>query len=259
MTLQWTLVALFMYIEIAFLVLLMLPWIRPPFWKKIFHSRLVKAMELYSSVFYYAFGGILLLLFFGKVEFKACGFSIDDRLNGLLKNYLHLSKVNLKQIDALREVRKYGHADVTIAEQYSMPHADAMIHMRLFRAQRNLYIAGFALFLYLICRHLVKMIVLQANLMASNEASLKQAQGAAKAAQSLLDNKKDGGKERSPANDDFDKLKAKVESLKKELSTAIKDRDAMKEQAAGVKAEYDRLLKEFDQYRKAECQTKKSD
>lgn len=52
-------------------------------------------------------------------------------------------------LDAIREVKKYGNADLSIEDKFATPNADTMIHMRLFRAQRNLYIAGFALFLYL--------------------------------------------------------------------------------------------------------------
>lgn len=53
-------------------------------------------------------------------------------------------------LDAIREVQKYSHVDLSL--ESSVRHtadADAMIHMRLFRAQRNFYIAGFALLLLL--------------------------------------------------------------------------------------------------------------
>jgi len=139
MTLQWTLIAVFLYVEIAFLLLLMLPWIRPPVWQKLFKSRLVKALETYSSIYFYSFGGILVLLFF----------------------------------DAIREVKKYGTTDLSLEDKFATPNADTMIHMRLFRAQRNLYIAGFALFLYLVCRRMVQMISREAQLMASAEAAMK--------------------------------------------------------------------------------------
>lgn len=47
--------------------------------------------------------------------------------------------------DGLRDVRKYtGEDDVK-----ARPDAEIHQHMKLFRAQRNLYIAGFALFLCL--------------------------------------------------------------------------------------------------------------
>ncbi len=51
--------------------------------------------------------------------------------------------------DAIREVRKYSVADTMMEGSLHTANADAVIHMRLFRAQRNLYISGFALFLWL--------------------------------------------------------------------------------------------------------------
>jgi len=228
MTLQWTLIAVFLYIEIAFLLLLMLPWIRPPTWQKIFKSRLLKAIEAYSHIYWYSFGGILVLLFF----------------------------------DAIREVRKYGTSEMSLEDKFATPNADMMIHMRLFRAQRNLYIAGFAVFLYLVCRRMVQMISREAQLMASAEAAMKQAQGASTAAQSLLKDatkKKSGDKDDDTESAEFKELKKNFDALKKELSKAESDRDAMKEQSEGVKREYDRLLKEMDKIQEADGKSSKDD
>lgn len=52
------------------------------------------------------------------------------------------------RVDATREVRKYAEIDIT-ETRTRIADADAIIHMRLFRAQRNLYISGFALLLAL--------------------------------------------------------------------------------------------------------------
>ena len=53
-------------------------------------------------------------------------------------------------LDAIREMRKYSDEQEHSAEQHG-GHLDTQIqmHMRLFRAQRNFYISGFALFLCL--------------------------------------------------------------------------------------------------------------
>uniref|UniRef100_V5HA24 Endoplasmic reticulum transmembrane protein n=1 Tax=Ixodes ricinus TaxID=34613 RepID=V5HA24_IXORI len=67
--------------------------------------------------------------------------------------------------------------------------------MKMFRAQRNFYIAGFSLFLWLVIRRLVTLISAQAVLLAVNEASMRQAQPATDAAQSLLKQKSDGAKQ----------------------------------------------------------------
>jgi B-cell receptor-associated protein 31 len=52
--------------------------------------------------------------------------------------------------DAIREMRKYSDEQET-GEHSHGAHLDTQIqmHMRLFRAQRNFYISGFALFLCL--------------------------------------------------------------------------------------------------------------
>lgn len=52
--------------------------------------------------------------------------------------------------DAIREVRKYSDVDAIQDGMVHTANSDAVIHMRLFRAQRNLYISGFALFLALL-------------------------------------------------------------------------------------------------------------
>lgn len=58
--------------------------------------------------------------------------------------------------------------------------------MRLFRAQRNFFIAGFSIFLVLVIRRLVMLISTQATLLAQSTASMRQAQGASEAARNLL-------------------------------------------------------------------------
>ena len=50
-------------------------------------------------------------------------------------------------IDSIREVRKYNKVEGQPQDLHNNPQAETMAHMRLFRAQRNLYISGFSLFL----------------------------------------------------------------------------------------------------------------
>ena len=66
MTLQWTVIALILYAEIGVVLLLLLPWIRPSIWKKLFNSRLVAAVSRFSRVYSVTAVAILLLLFFGE-------------------------------------------------------------------------------------------------------------------------------------------------------------------------------------------------
>lgn len=58
--------------------------------------------------------------------------------------------------------------------------------MRLFRAQRNFYISGFALFLSLVIKRLVTLISSLATMQAQSEAALKQATSATLTARDLI-------------------------------------------------------------------------
>jgi len=51
--------------------------------------------------------------------------------------------------DGVRDVYRYS-SPVTADEIRNNPTAETMLHLKLFRAQRNFYIAGFALFLCLL-------------------------------------------------------------------------------------------------------------
>jgi B-cell receptor-associated protein 31 len=206
MSLQWTLVAGFLYGEIAVVFLLIIPFISPKMWNAFFKSRFLKSFGAQSNLYFTVIIGILVLFF----------------------------------IDSLREMMRYStlrHAEIEHA------HLDAeMQHsMKMFRAQRNFYIAGFALFLWLVIRRLVTLISFQANLMASNEATLKQAQNAAAAAsQALGDLRSEGSNSSNAVKEVKDELQAKT----KELVKALKDRDAMKTQAENLAKQYDELCTE---------------
>lgn len=72
------------------------------------------------------------------------------KADNILRNWTTLCGLvhdNGKFSDAIREVRKYSANDEV--DLNTNPQAETLIHMKLFRAQRNFYIAGFALFLFL--------------------------------------------------------------------------------------------------------------
>ncbi|XP_071810408.1 B-cell receptor-associated protein 31-like [Asterias amurensis] len=224
MTLQWTFVAGFLYVETGILFLLMLPFIKPYMWQKIFNSNLLKSINAFSYIYFNVFICILGLLF----------------------------------IDAIRDVRKYNAAFEEI--DISMPGAETQLNMKLFRSQRNLYIAGFALFLWLVLQRVCTLISTEARLQASNEASLKQAQGASDHAQKLMQELKDLKEKKegdgssvdaaSPekeAIEELKKVKEELASSKEALNKAKADLTSIKKQAEGVNLEYDRLLKEHAQ------------
>ncbi|CAN8018865.1 unnamed protein product [Ixodes persulcatus] len=218
MSIQWTIVAAFLYAEIAVVLLLMIPFISPRAWNKIFKSRFFKSLGAQADIYFTVMIVVLFLFFF----------------------------------DSIREMRKYGtQREVAQSEHHHHGNLDVEMQqsMKMFRAQRNFYIAGFSLFLWLVIRRLVTLISAQAVLLAVNEASMRQAQSATDAAQSLL--KKSDGAKQNEGNSKTESLERDVRELKKELEAAKKDvehlttdRDALKVQAENLSKEYDRLCEE---------------
>uniref|UniRef100_A0A8C5R5J1 Endoplasmic reticulum transmembrane protein n=1 Tax=Leptobrachium leishanense TaxID=445787 RepID=A0A8C5R5J1_9ANUR len=237
MSLQWTAVATFLYVEVFLVLLLCIPFISPTRWQKIFKSRLVQIVVAYGNTFFLVLIVILVLLL----------------------------------LDAFREIQKYG-----VGEQVDLknnPVAVEHIHMKLFRAQRNLYIAGFSLLLSFLLRRLVTLISKQATLLASNEAFKKQAESASDAAKRYMEENdklkkqlKAAGVEVSDVPDtnaeeeskklkgEVKKLKDELESTKKSLSKSENEVIAIKKQSEGLTKEYDRLLDEHSKLQVGPCQ-----
>jgi len=228
MTLQWTFVASVLYLEIFLISCFMLPFINPKTWQRVFRSGLVNWLSKYSKIYFYVFIAILVLLF----------------------------------SESVREVLKYSEP-VDGDELRRYPEAETVLHMKLFRAQRNMYIAGFAMFLWAILRRLVVLIANEATLMAESEASFRQAQSATAAAQALLDEKSDADDNKKNASkvkkteeesaktepSSGGELKAamvELEDTKEKLYKAQIEFDSMKKQAESTNKEYDRLLLEHE-------------
>lgn len=122
--------------------------------------------------------------------------------------------------------------------------------MRLFRAQRNFYIAGFSIFLSLVIRRLIALISQQASMLAQAEASMRQAQSASSTARTLLAEKSSTENKKTDAeNKDDDESKTilmnKIADLEMKLKKEIKDKEAMKSQSQSLHREYDTLTAEF--------------
>jgi len=217
MSLQWTLVATFLYTEIAVVIILLLPFISPTRWNTIFQSNAIKTFKS-TSHYYFRFSvGILFLLF----------------------------------VDAIRSVRHYTAPLEAEHGHHDGPLAEMQYHMKLFRGQRNLYICGFALFLVFVIRRLVVLLAEQANLIAQKEAALKQAKSASEAAQSLM--AAGDGRKSDEGDDEAAQLRARVNDAAKERDEALdkvdtlkKQLDALKRQAEGTNKEYDRLMGEHE-------------
>lgn len=215
MSLQWTIIAGFLYVEIAIVLLLVLPVASPRRWSSFFKSRFLQGLHQQAGVYFMILLAILVLFL----------------------------------LDAIREMRKYSNF-----ESGEHQHLDAEMqgNMRLFRAQRNFYISGFALFLSLVIRRLCTLITDQATLLAQSEAAIRQAQSASSAAKTLLAQRGAGEVAQNNSNDDKEvaALQEKVKDLEVKLAHEIKDKLALKNQSENLSKEYDRLTEEYSKMQK---------
>ncbi|XP_055882110.1 B-cell receptor-associated protein 31-like [Biomphalaria glabrata] len=219
MTLQWTFVATVLYAEIIAIAVLLIPIISPKTWQKVFRSRIASALSAYSFIYFKIFIAVLVMLF----------------------------------LESIREAWKYS-SPMEAEQMRKFPEAENVLHMKLFRAQRNMYIAGFALFLWVVLRRLVTLIATEANLMAESEASLKQAQSATQAAKMFMEekvitdenklNSATEEKDFSHVEKELNEVKADLERTQEELYKTRLDLSSMKKQAESTNQEYDRLLDE---------------
>ncbi|XP_046733704.1 B-cell receptor-associated protein 31 [Diprion similis] len=218
MSLQWTIIASFLYVEIAVVLLLVLPIASPKSWQRLFKSRFLQSLSSQASIYFLVLLAILVLFL----------------------------------LDAIREMRKYS--NIETGEHVHL-NTEMQGNMRLFRAQRNFYISGFSLFLSLVIRRLVTLISAQATLLAQSEAAMRQAVSATTTAKSLLAQKSSGESAQNDSNEAHDKavseLKNQIKSLNKqiseleaELKKEKKDKEAVTSQAKSLVQEYDRLSEE---------------
>ncbi|XP_016989231.1 B-cell receptor-associated protein 31 isoform X1 [Drosophila rhopaloa] len=216
MSLVWTLIAGFLYAEIAFVLLLVLPIASPYRWNRLFKSKFLAMLGQQAHIYFILILGVLILFL----------------------------------LESIREMRKYSNFEQTgeVHLNVEMQHS-----MKLFRAQRNFYICGFSVFLVLVIRKLVTLVSAQANLLAQSEASLKQAQSATAAARSLMEDKKTE-KAKEAGEDttliELNKLRERVQSLTSDLNREKKDKEAVKSQAESLNREYDRLTEEYSKLQK---------
>lgn len=220
MTLQWTVISTFLYIETAIVMLLLLPTIRPWAWSKLFRSNAATAISKYMYL-----ANI-------TVVFMALMF-----------------------LDALRDVYRYTrHSDQkNSAADVGLnlgPTVEMQIHVKMFRAQRNLHISGFALMLWFVIHRLVQITVQQARLMADNSVLLKQAEGASRVARDAIGAR--GAAPSAPAKDAAgggttgEEADHELERLRKVVQSRDKDLLAIQKQSANLTREYDRLMGEHE-------------
>lgn len=222
MSLQWTLIAGFLYTEIAIVLLLVLPIASPKRWQRFFKSKFLQSLRNQATMYFFVLL-IILVLFL---------------------------------LDAIREMKKYSSTE----QDHAHLDAEMQGNMRLFRAQRNFYISGFSLFLSFVIRRLVILISDQAVLLANSEAAMRQAQSATTTARSLLsqsgetaDNNSNEAHDRliSELKSELSKITNEKKEIENELKKEKKDKEAIKSQAESLTKEYDRLSDEFSKLQKA--------
>ncbi|KAM9407812.1 LOW QUALITY PROTEIN: tRNA-dihydrouridine(20a/20b) synthase [NAD(P)+]-like [Salvelinus alpinus] len=222
MTLQWTAVAFFLYVEMGVLLILCLPFVSATRWQSIFQLRIWNKMARFWNKFFLAMIIILIVLF----------------------------------LDAVREVRKYSGAGNS-KDANLHPNMFDNLHMKLFRAQRNLYISGFSLFLWLVLRRVITLInqlatassttaSLQTKAESDNQTAKKYMEDNELLKQTLMDGK--GNKATAEGNEllrkEMENLRGELKGSEEALKRSQSEMEAMKKQSDGLTKEYDRLLKE---------------
>lgn len=172
-------------------------------------------------------------------------------------------------LDAFREVQKYSGPE-PLQEAKINPNVFDHIHMKLFRAQRNLYISGFSLFLWLIMRRVVTLLN-QAAVSAEESAALQvQVDNMANAAkqteednkmlrQALCDEEKTVTAENQQLKREIQKLERQLQNADSAVHKSQAEVEAMKKQAKGLAQEYDRLLSEHHQLQNQPSASDKKD
>ncbi|XP_061630266.1 B-cell receptor-associated protein 29 isoform X2 [Phyllopteryx taeniolatus] len=228
MTLQWTAVAFFLYAEIAVNLILCVPFISAQRWRLVFNWRIWKWLSPYWNKCFFTMIMVLMVLFF----------------------------------DAAREVHKYSSPEPMQEAKVNSNLFDHL-HMRLFRAQRNLYISGFSFFLWLVMQRVI-ILLNQVAVSVENNAGLQaQMENTAKAAKQHQEHnrvlKQTLYDEEKVISEKNQQLKLEVESLSSQLKMAEEavhkshtEVEAMNRQAKGLAKEYERLLSDHHQLQNLE-------
>ena len=108
MTLQWISVVVFLYGELALGFLLSVGLLSNARWKNLLTSRIVTLATSHGTFLFYSFIILLMVLF----------------------------------TDSASTTYRMSKSDPTAPDLRNNPQAEVQLHMKLFRAQRNLYITG---------------------------------------------------------------------------------------------------------------------
>lgn len=218
MSIQWTIVCGLLFSEVALVAVLLCHFISPLRWQQLLRSRFVASLK-YKAYVLFGVQSLTLLIFF---------------------------------CDSIREMKKYS-GKISGEGEHLHVADETHASLRLFRAQRNFYISGFALFFMWVIRRLLSMISAQATMMAESVAILRQAESASTQARTLLNlqsgNSPSGEAHQNVTNEAHDmelkEFKKKVDALELELMQERKEKGNFRSQAESISAEYDKLLKEL--------------
>ncbi|PAA54000.1 hypothetical protein BOX15_Mlig023493g1 [Macrostomum lignano] len=226
MTLQWTIVAGFLYAEIAAAIALMLPVFSVQRWRKIFRSRLLRRLDAWGNVYFNMFLALLVLAV----------------------------------LDGFRSARKHS-LEADQVEEKVNPQGHALCLMRMFRAQRNLYIAGGALLLWLVLKWMVRSVSQRALTEADLLAAQRQLDGATITAKRLMESSTSstsaaaagaggGDADAQATKDEVKKLRDRLKDTEAELRKAQASLEAMTSQGTSAGRAFDELAEENEQLRK---------
>ncbi|KAM9377466.1 B-cell receptor-associated protein 29-like [Pholidichthys leucotaenia] len=235
MTLQWTAVAFFLYGEIVVNLILCLPFISARRWRLVFSWRIWSWLSPYWNKCFFTMIMVLIVLF----------------------------------LDALREVQKYSGPE-SMKDATVSPNLFDHIHMKLFRAQRNLYISGFSLFLWLIMHRVVNLLN-EVAVSLENEVTVQaQMDDAVKAAeqhqetnltlkQTFLEKEKCASTTKQQLKLEVEKLAGQLKAAEDDVRKSHAEVVAMQRQAKGLALEYDRLLREHHKLQNLQSTEDKKD
>lgn len=145
MSIQWTVIAGYLYFEITVVIVMMLPILSPRRWHQFFNSRIFFMFKQHAAMYFYVLLGVLFLFL----------------------------------MDAVREIKKYSHGSEAAHVNLS---SEMKGSVKLFRAQRNFYLTGFSIFLAFVIKRLVTMLIIQDELSLKAERIIKEAEATVKLA-----------------------------------------------------------------------------
>lgn len=101
MSLQWTLIAGFLYVEVAIVLMLVLPVASPTRWQRFFKSRFLQSISSRASIYFVVLLGVLILFLLDAIrEMRKYSSSLDHSEH-------HHHQLNLEMQGKLFDVKEH--------------------------------------------------------------------------------------------------------------------------------------------------------